>query len=223
MPAPTSHRLLQSGRAVRSAVRPSTQGCEGEVEGEGEGEVEEDGDGEGEGEESGGMAYRESPPWCASRRSRSSRTEIVKSSSACVHAWRTRSRVGSTFVSLLSLISGGQSRGGAETHRPRANIERDLRLRTRRGGGGGKAYAADVEDHVAAAALEPVDEDASAGSATPDGAGYGYFADEHECGGWVLDCDVVNVDVTLAAYEGVDRRSRYQGPTVSAISSYILI
>ena len=88
---------------------------------------------------------------------------------------------------------------GAETHRPRANIERDLWLGARRGGSGAGANAADVKDHVAAAALEPVDKDASAGGATPDGAGHGHFADEHERGGRVFDGDVIDVNVTLAA------------------------
>ena len=87
---------------------------------------------------------------------------------------------------------------GAETHRPRANIERDLRLGARRGGGGGGADAADVEDHVAATALEAVDEELPARGTAPHGARDGHLAHEHERGGGVHHGDVVHINVALA-------------------------
>ena len=77
-------------------------------------------------------------------------------------------------------------------------------------GGVGREEAADVEDHVAAAALEAVHEQRSARGAAPDGAGHGHLAYELERGrrGGARDRDVVDVDVALAAW-AVCGGSRY--------------
>lgn len=90
----------------------------------------------------------------------------------------------------------------AGTYRPRADVEGHLGL-VRFRGSVLRPDGTDVEDHVAAAAFEPVDKDLPARGAAPHRAGDRYLTDEQECGGRVDDGDVVHVNIALAAYPGL--------------------
>ena len=98
-------------------------------------------------------------------------------------------------------------RDGERAHRPRPDVERYLGLQT---GCGGGTDVADVEDHVATAALEPVDEDVAARSTAPHRPRHRHLADEHERRRGVCDGDVVHVYVALAAVAS-DGRRRHGG------------
>ena len=62
--------------------------------------------------------------------------------------------------------------------------------------------ATDVEDHVSAAALEPVDKQLTAGGAAPHGASHRDLAHEHDRGRGFCDGYAVDVYVALAARQG---------------------